>query len=123
MGHPHLWGGRKRNPAFVPAHPSPERSEGWGTLICGEEGRGTGRSCQPTLHQKEAKDGAPSAVRGLRLKRPRVCHPPLVSGDGLIRDVERNLERTGAVGVEVMYADAQIDLAGRQIEGQEHGDP
>jgi hypothetical protein len=47
----------------------------------------------------------------------------LVAGDGLIRDVERNLKRSGAVGVEVMYADAQIDLAGGQIEGQEHGDP
>ncbi len=43
--------------------------------------------------------------------------------DGLIRDIQRNFDRSGAVGVEVVDADAEIDLASGQIEGQAHGNP
>lgn len=41
----------------------------------------------------------------------------------VLGDLERNLKRAGAVGVEVVDADAQIDLASGQIEGQAYRNP
>jgi len=41
----------------------------------------------------------------------------------IVVDIEGNLERAGAVGVQVVNANAQIDLASGQVEGQAHGNP